>query len=120
MDGTITLENTRFTECIELNPEGSVFLGYLYGVLTVAGILDDGEDLKIGMPNLKVRITVAGAPRIEFPADLKEIKGVERWVAQYFTENKASREMVTRLAFALPAVGRAVERAVRRADAATG
>ena len=67
MSNLVTLEETRFTESIHLNPEGSVFLGYLYGVLTVAGVLDDGEDLQIGMPNLKVRITVAGAPRIEFP-----------------------------------------------------
>jgi len=113
----VSLENTRFNESIHINDGGSIFLGYLYGELTVEGILD-GEDLKIGMPDLQVRITVDGAPRVDFPQDLKEIRGESRYVARYFSASKTTREALTTLVFALPAVSRAVERAERKRAAA--
>lgn len=113
----VSLEGTRFNESIHANPEGSVFLGYLYAELVIAGVLDDGEDLKIGMPDLQVRITRDGKPRVDFPADLKQVRGEERWIARYFSANSATRETLTRLAFSLPAVSRAVERAERARSA---
>lgn len=109
----VSLENTRFNESINVNPEGSVFLGYLYAELVVADVFD-GEDLKIGMPDLQVRITRDGKPRVDFPSDRKTIRGEERWISRYFTANRATRELLTQLVFALPAVSRAVERAMRK------
>ena len=53
----VSLDNPRFRESIQINPKGSIFLGYLYVELVLAGVLD-GEDLKIGMPDLQVKITV--------------------------------------------------------------
>lgn len=117
MNKIVSLENTRFNESIQINPQGSIFLGYLYAELVVSDVLD-GEDLKIGMPDLQVRITRDGAPRVDFPQDLKEIRGEERWVARYFSASKATREALTILVFALPAVSRAVERAERKRSAA--
>lgn len=117
MDKIVSLENTRFNEAIRSNPQGSIFLGYLYAELVVADVLD-GEDLKIGMPDLQVRITRDGTPRVDFPQDLKEIRGEERYVARYFTASKRSREALTSLVFALPAVSRAVERAERKRQSA--
>ncbi len=113
MKTKITLEETRFNESIKLNPEGSIFLGYQYGVLVVEGALPGGEDLKIGMPDLQVRITVDGKPRIDFPSDVKTIRGQSKRVARYFSANAATREFLTNAIFALPAVSRAVERAER-------
>jgi hypothetical protein len=70
----ITLENTRFNECVRTNPKGSTFLGYAYTELTVPGALDDGSDLKVGMPDIEVRKTVDGKPRVDFPEDLKILR----------------------------------------------
>jgi hypothetical protein len=114
----VSLDSARFNEAIRLNEGGSTFLGYLYAELVVEGVLDDGADLKIGMPDLQVRITADGAPRVDFPADLKEVRGEERWIARYFSANRETRETLTRLAFSLPAVSRAVERAERKRSAA--
>lgn len=111
----VSLDSTRFNEAVRSNPEGSIFLGYLYAELVIAGVLDGSEDLKIGMPDLQVRITRDGKPRVDFPADLKQVRGEERWIARYFSANAATRETLTRLVFALPAVSRAVERALRNA-----
>ncbi len=112
MNEIVSLENSRFNESIHLNEGGSIFLGYLYTEFTVHGVLgDDAEDLKIGMPDLQVRITRDGKPRVDFPQDLKEIRGEERWVARYFTASKATREALTTLVFSIPAVSRAVEKA---------
>ena len=111
----VSLENSRFNECIRPNEGGSVFLGYLYTELTVHGILAEDEDLKIGMPDLQVRITVDGKPRVDFPSDLKEIRDADRWVPRYFTASKASREALTQLVFSIPAVSRAVEKSERNA-----
>ncbi len=117
MNAIVSLEETRFNESVTLNPQGSIFLGYLYAVLVVAGALGE-EDLKIGMPDLQVRITVDGAPRIDFPSDVKTIRGEKKRVSRYFTASAASREFLTNAVFALPAVSRAVERAERKRTAA--
>jgi hypothetical protein len=109
----VSLENTRFNEAIRHNDGGSVFLGYLYAELVVAGILAGDESLKIGCPDLQVRITVNGQPRIDFPQDLKQVKGKPTWVARYFSASKATREEITRLVFSIPAVSSAVETALR-------
>lgn len=114
MNDLVSLDNVRFNESITVNDGGSTFLGYLYAELCVEGILDEDEDLKIGMPDLQVRITRDGKPRVDFPADKKEVRGEERWIARYFTASAASRDTLTRLVFALPAVSRAVERAERK------
>jgi len=114
----VSLENSRFNESIHLNEGGSVFLGYLYTEFTVHGVLGDDEDLKIGMPDLQVRITRDGKPRVDFPQDLKEIRGEERWIARYFTASKATREALTQLVFTIPAVSRAVEKSERKRNAA--
>ncbi len=118
MNELISLEETRFNESITVNPQGSLFLGYLYSVLVIAGVLPGGEDWKIGMPDLQVRITVDGTPRIDFPSDVKTIRGTSKRVARYFTASAASREFLTNAVFALPAVSRAVERAERLRAAA--
>lgn len=113
-----TLEETRFVESITLNPEGSIFLGYLYAKCVVEGALPGGADLEIGMPDIQVRITVDGKPRIDFPSDVKTIRGKAKRVARYFSASAASREFLTNAVFALPAVSRAVERAERARVAA--
>lgn len=118
MNTIVSLEETRFNESIIPNPGGSIFLGYLYAVAVVAGVLPSGEDLKIGMPDLKVRITVNGDPRIDFPDTEKSIDGVKKRVPHYFSASAASREFLTHAVFALPAVWRAVERADRLRQAA--
>ena len=114
MISNVSLEDTRFTESIQINPKGSIFLGYLYAALVIAGVLPDDHDLKIGMPDLQVRITVDGSPRIDFPADEKLVNGEKRWVDRYFSASKQTREALTTLVFALPCVSRAVERAERK------
>ena len=71
----VTLENPRFTPYHgKPNPGGSIFRGYLFVTCVVAGALDDGGDLEIGMPDLQVRTTAGGIDRIEFPKDHKVIR----------------------------------------------
>lgn len=118
MDKSIVLENNRFNESIRLNEGGSIFLGYLYSEVTFVGGLADGEDFKIGCPDLEVRITVAGTPRVDFPTEEKEIKGETKRVAKYFSASKGTREALTAMVFALPQVSRAVEKAERKREAA--
>lgn len=118
----VSLENTRFNESVNTNPQGSVFLGYLYAELVVQDVFGD-EDLKIGMPDLQVRITRSGKPRVDFPLK-RDDRGrfVENRdgnpVASYFTASRATRELLTKLVFALPAVSRAVERSERTRQSA--
>ena len=114
----IKLVNTRFNQSIAHNPKGSTFLGYLYAELSVKDGIAPGVDLEIGMPDLQVRITRNGKPRVDFPTDLKEIDGVERRVARYFTASAASRDAVTAAAFGIPEVSCAVEIAERSRAAA--
>ena len=113
MNDLVSLEGARFNEAIRHNEGGSIFLGYLYAELTVDGVLDDGDPLKMGMPDMQVRITREGKPRVDFPSDLKEINGEERRVSRYFTASKGTRELLTTLVFSIPAVSRAVEKAER-------
>ena len=129
----VSLDNPRFKESIQINPKGSIFLGYLYVELVLAGVLD-GEDLKIGMPDLQVKITVDGKPRVDFPQDelvlvdgkfVRAIRNEQKellnagvhadaptkWVDRYFPASAKTREAVTALAFSIPNVGRSVDRA---------
>lgn len=120
IDG-ITLENSRFNQHVKINPEGSIFLGYLYTELCIETDALGGDPVKIGMPDLQVRLTVDGHPRIEFPKDEKLIQdkngnSKKRWVARYFSASKATRNALTTLVFALPAVSRAVELAERERE----
>jgi len=75
MFDVISLEDARFTPYRgKPNPGGSIFHGYAYAVLVVKDALDNGVDLKIGMPDLQVRTTANGHPRVEFPKDHKIIR----------------------------------------------
>ena len=70
MFDVISLTDARFTPYRgPTNPLGSKFLGYLYAWLIVKDAIANGVDLKIGMPNLQVRITANGYPRVDFPKD---------------------------------------------------
>lgn len=119
----VSLESTRFNEAIRHNDGGSIFLGYLYAELTIDGVLDDGEPLKVGMPDMQVRITRDGKPRVDFPLKRDEsgeyVKSRDdNFVASYFTASKGTRELLTTLVFSIPAVSRAVEKAERKRVAA--
>ena len=109
----LKLDKSRFTESIRRNPEGSIFLGYLYTDCVVVDGIAPGVDFHVGMPDLEVRITRAGKPRVDFPSDLKQIGGEEKRIARYFTASAASREALTKSVFSIPAVSRAVEAALR-------
>lgn len=117
----VSFANSRFNPSIKINPGGSIFLGYLYTEVVVSDVLvaEDGTaDLKIGCPDIQVRITVDGKPRIEFPSDEVVIKGKTERVARYFSASKATREALTTLVFSLDAVSLAVETAERMRAAA--
>ena len=119
----VTLEDTRFRECVRPNDGGSRFLGYLYGKIVVRDVFDVGEHLMIGLPDIKVRITVEGKPRIDFPSTVRTDAdgnvvmkdGIAVRDEHYFSANAVTRSALTVLVFQLPAVQRAVEVASRLA-----
>jgi len=75
MSDVLKLTNARFTPYRgPTNPGGSIFRGYLYAELVVRDALDNDVDLKIGMPDLQVRTTANGHPRVEFPKEHKIIR----------------------------------------------
>lgn len=90
------LINTRFRACLKVHDGGSVFLGYLY-VELVIGVFH------IGLPNIQVRLTRSGDPRIDFPSHT--VTGKSERYAEYFTADKGSRETLTAAIFELPDVG---------------
>lgn len=106
----LRLANHRFNKSVKMNPQGSVFLGYLYTEAVLEGVID-GSDFRMGLPDLQVRLTRQGEPRIEFPQDLKEVRGESKWVPRYFASNSQTRELLTNAIFELPEVIRAVEEA---------
>jgi len=124
MSELISFESVRFNECIRPNEGGSIFLGYIqYAELVVLDVLDNDEDLRIGMPDLQVRITQKDDLRLDFPPKrgkdgevVLNQKGAP--VACYFTASRKTREALTEAVFALPEVKRAVKKARKQRDAA--
>ena len=89
------LTNTRFRPCLKVHTGGSVVLGYLYVELVIAGF-------HLGMPNLQVRLTRNGTPRVDFPSHPVTVKGKTERYDEYFTASKESRQALTDAIFALP------------------
>jgi len=94
----IQLTKTTFRPCVRHHSGGSSFLGYLYTQVVCMG------GFTIGMPDLQVRLTRDGNPRIDFPTRVATVKGKEERFALYFTATKESREALTTAIFALPEI----------------
>lgn len=106
---------------IKVHPQGSVTLGMLTTVLCVKDALGNGQDLKIGLPGIAVRITAPREgsdphPRIEFSSEEYSNGSRSGRAANYWTDNAASRAALTTLVFNLPEVGAAVENYCRMLD----
>lgn len=107
---SVSFNVIRFQECIRANEGGSTFLGYLTGELVIQTA--DGDELKIGMPELRVRVTASGNERVEPPTDVVEIDGVEKHVARYWPASALSRELITNAVFQTAQVKRASKKAL--------
>ncbi len=118
----IKILDSRFNEAVKIHAGGSIFLGYLYAVIAL--VIPGFGEFAIGMPNLEVRLTQAGKPRVDFPEDERTDEETGAVVidpetekpyrdARYFSANGKTRKAITAIVFNLPVVARAVEVAER-------
>jgi hypothetical protein len=112
-----TLENCRFTENLQFNDGGSVFLGYLDADVVVPDALGEAADMRISLHDLRVRLTADDQLPAVSPAsrEFTNRDGEKRRRAHYWVDG-ATHQWIVAQVFNLPAVIRAYERAHRMCD----
>jgi len=105
MGSKIRFEDVRFRANIREHDK-SVFVGYADATLVVPGVLDQGEDLKIRIRGIEVKVLSSG-PRIDF----KSIRGENgKWYPTLFPQSATSRDDLTIALLSDPVIDAVVSR----------
>ncbi len=115
----ITLENTATRGKVTVHDGGSVFLCFLNADLTVSEVEGMPADtaFQVRLPNLRVRINVAGQPSIGFPErEWTDSDGKTRTARVFSAVGDETYEQLIRLVFALPDIDRRVSKALAMQD----
>jgi hypothetical protein len=103
---TVSFENPRFKPAPSVNDDGSLFLGFQSGDLTVPGVLPGGEDLVVTLKDLRVSVDANGHPDLRMPyRTYTDSKGEKRNVSIYWIEG-ALRSSLIEMTFAQHSVQR--------------
>ncbi len=93
------------------------FYGYVRGKLVVPGALPDGSDLVLGVKDIEIKL-VNGNPRVDFKGIPYQKDGVTKYSPPVIPLSKETRDHLTTLLFADPAVDAVVIAATDSFDAA--
>lgn len=100
------LSNAHFRSHLDVKPEGSVTLGFLDVTLHV-------EPVEIEIADLVVRLTTEGQPSVAAPRRMYQNRNGEQRSRAALRFDDRTYDWLVRSVFALPAVQREVERALR-------